>query len=76
MEVKMIKKELMYEDIQIGDTDSFTKRLLSMILYNLPDLLVTLIRFTLIQSMRRRHLLKKESPMAFYQVVLFLLYLE
>ena len=25
MEVKMIKKELMYEDIQIGDTDSFTK---------------------------------------------------
>ena len=25
MEVKVIKKELMYEDIQIGDTDSFTK---------------------------------------------------
>ena len=25
MEVKFIKKELMYEDIQIGDTDSFTK---------------------------------------------------
>ena len=25
MEVKIIKKELMYEDIQIGDTDSFTK---------------------------------------------------
>ena len=76
MNVKLIKKELMYEDIQIGDTDSFTKKLLSMILYNLPDLLVILIRYTLIQSMRRRHLLKKELPMAFYQVVLFLLYLE
>ena len=25
MDVKLIKKELMYEDIQIGDTDSFTK---------------------------------------------------
>ena len=25
MDVKIIKKELMYEDIQIGDTDSFTK---------------------------------------------------
>ena len=25
MEIKLIKKELMYEDIQIGDTDSFTK---------------------------------------------------
>jgi 3-hydroxybutyryl-CoA dehydratase len=25
MEIKLINKELMYEDIQIGDTDSFTK---------------------------------------------------
>ena len=25
MEIKLIKKELMYEDIQVGDTDSFTK---------------------------------------------------
>ena len=25
MDIRVIKKELMYDDIQIGDTDSFTK---------------------------------------------------
>ena len=38
MDIRVIKKELIYEDIQIGDTDGFylLKQLLSMILFNLP----------------------------------------
>ena len=76
MEVKIIKKELMYEDIQIGDTDSFTKTITEYDIVQFARLTGDFNPVHLDQSMRRRHLLKKELPMAFYQVVLFLLYLE
>ena len=36
MHIRVIKKELMYEDIQVGDKILLLKRLLSMILFNLP----------------------------------------
>ena len=52
MDIRVIKKELMYDDIQIGDTDTFTKTITEYDIVQFARLTGDFNRYTLIQSMR------------------------
>ena len=60
-----MQKELMYEDIQIGDTAIFSKTISEFDIYQFAELRVILTQCILMQNLRIQPFLKIELLMAF-----------